>query len=232
MRQLEAILKRNSSEPDGVDITDEVEHYFFFDKIRDASDLEEAWSVFPEHAEIRKRLALVESDCKVVPGWGYRIPGEVVSIDDAQLLELVRQGIRNLRPMLLDTDENSDAIAFIDGGFDIVIAPSGAVPPDPDRNDFFLALYEAIQEDMLARFPFDKPHYRVLWNWAIYLTKCDEVASYLLWPCLSGHARFSDDVMAPFVGLWKRDCRDRFWVKRGDFSSGMIYVKPPWMDAA
>lgn len=232
LKRLEEILKRNSAEPDTVNIDDEVSHYFFFDEIADAADLEEAWSAFPEQAEIRKRLALVESDSGVIPGWGYRVPADGASIDDDALLEMVRKNVLNLRPMLAHTDDNRELIEFIDRGFVVEIAPQSAHAPDAPDNDLFMSLYEAMQENRSDRFPHDAPHYRVLYNWAIYLTKCDEVACYLIWPCLSGNEAWPADTLEPFVRLWKLNCRDRFWIKQGDPSSGTIYVRPPWMDAA
>lgn len=231
MKRLEEILKRNTDDPDAVDIEDEVCHYFFFDQIGNAADREEAWSVFAEHEDIRRRLDFVEGGTETISGWGYRIPGGATTVDEDTLKALVARNISNLRPILPETDDNRDIIDFIDRGFSVEIAPPGTGVPGTGKNELFGALYEAIGEFWQARFPDDEPHYDVLLNWAIYLTKCDEVAVYLLWPCLSGRDAFPADMFEPCVGLWKLGCRSRFWVKRGDFSSRTVYVKPPWMDA-
>ncbi len=98
---LETILKRNSDDPESVDIANEVDHYFFFDAIADASDLEAAWAVFDEHVEIRRRLANIEADAQCVPGWGYRTAQASASSRQADLVtKLVAAQISSLRHVI------------------------------------------------------------------------------------------------------------------------------------
>ncbi|MBB1436959.1 hypothetical protein H5201_22225 [Pseudoalteromonas sp. SG43-6] len=71
LRLLEEILKRNSEDPDSIDIENEVDHYFFFDGIKNEEDLDEAWRVFDEHEEIRNRLLNIVSETDSISRWGY-----------------------------------------------------------------------------------------------------------------------------------------------------------------
>lgn len=231
LRELEAILKRNSDNPDDIDIEDEVNHYFLFDNIFNKDDLERAWSLFPEGEIIRDRLSVVEQKTQTIAGWGYRIPGATnPGVDSEQFLKLVENHIKALRPIILDGDYNDDIRAFIDTGFTVELAASNESIPSPTDNDLFGTLYEALQEFKIDYFPFNKEHYEVLYNWAIYLTKCDEVAAYLLWPCLQGVEEFEPDLFDYGVKLWKLGCRDRFWIKDGDIASQTVCFRPPWLD--
>jgi hypothetical protein len=228
---LEEILKRNSDDPESVDINNEIDHYFFFDAIKNQNDLEVAWSVFDEHEEIRDRLLKVESNTDSIPGWGYRIPQqEQVKCNDEELISLVASNISSLRPILLEEDYNADIISFIDNGFRVEIAPSNIEIPATSDNELFGVLYEAIGEYWIEHFPYDKEHYEVLKNWAIYLTKCDEVATYLMWPCLKHETKLEPTTMEFAAKLWKLGCRDRFWVKDFDYSKKAVCIRPPWLD--
>lgn len=228
LKLLEEIVKRNSDEPEYVDMTDEVSHYFIFDQITNPKDLETAWSLFDEQKEIRARLANVEGNTDTVPGWGYRIPQQV-RCDQDELLALVKEHLTNLRPFLYESSYTNDIISFLDNEFEIEMAPNEAVCPETTDNDLFMVLYEALSEYLISAFPEDE-HYEVLYNWAIYLTKCDEVASYILWPCLEHEESEIEDLMEPAAKLWKFDCRDRFWIKDSDTKSKIVYVRPPWLD--
>lgn len=231
LRLLEEILKRNSEDPDSIDIENEVDHYFFFDGIKNEEDLDEAWRVFDEHEEIRNRLLNIVSETDSISRWGYRIPkSEQIRCDDQELKNLVSLHISSLRPILLEEDYNAEIIAFIDSGFQVEIAPSGIEFPDTSDNELFGVLYEAIGEYWIDNFPYDREHYEVLKNWAIYLTKCDEVATYLMWPFLSNEKDLAPCTMDAGAKLWKLGCRDRFWVKDLDYVSKVVYVRPPWLD--
>ena len=228
LKLLEDILKRNSDNPDEIDINNEVNHYFFFDEIKNTKDLNTAWSVFKEHKEIQKRLSLVEDKTNTIPGWGYRTPqSDKISIEENELINIVTQHVNSIHPMLPDEEYFSDLITFIKNGFTVEIAPSNIDPPDISDNELFFQLYEAIGEYWIECFPRDKDHYEVLNNWAIYLTKCDEVAIYLMWPCLEHEITLSSSTMDAAAKLWKLGCRDRYWIKDLDYSQKVIYVKPP-----
>lgn len=227
---LEEILKRNSQEPESIDIENEVDHYFFFDEIENKHDLETAWSVFKEHREIRARLANVEGDSDTISGWGYRIPlGHEFRCTDQELKNLVRSHISSLRPILLEEDYNKDILSFIDNGYVVEIAPADVEPPELTNNELFAVLYEAVGDYWIDHFPYEKAHYEVLKNWAIYLTKCDEIAMYLMWPCLHHDSDLTSDIMDAAAKLWKLGCRDRYWVKDLDYASKVVYIRPPWL---
>ncbi len=231
LKIIEDILKKNSDDANSIDIENEVEHYFIFDKITDPIDLEKVWSLFGENKEIRERLKNVESNTDIIPGWGYLVPEqEQICCDEQELKGLVDSHIKNLRPILLEEDYNNEIISFIDTGYTIELAPANIEIPNASDNELFGVLYEALSEYKLEHFPYEKAHYEVLNNWAIYLTKCDEVAVYLLWPCLQHSENPDPLLMEPGAKLWKLDCRDRYWVKDLDYSSKTIYVRPPWLD--
>ena len=231
LNMLTEILKRNSDDPDSVDMLNEVDHYFFFQSISNADDLEAAWALFDEHKEIRSRLLNLENSTREIPGWGYLIPQlEQVRCSEDELLALVSSHISMLRPLLLQEDYNEEIISFIDRGFAIETAPAPVEIPDVSENELFGVLYEAISEYRIEHYPYDIPHYEVLRNWAIYLTKCDEVACYLLWPCLKHKLTLPDTCMDAGAKLWKLGCRDRYWVKDLDFESKTVYFRAPWMD--
>lgn len=229
---LAEILKRNSDDqsPLAIDIENEMNHYFFFDAIKNEVDREAAWSVFDEQLEIRNRLSTIENHANKVTGWGYRIPKHHARCSDDKLIALVAAHIAKLRPILLEEDYNAPAIAFIDGGFSIEIAPAGIAVPEPAHNDLFLTLGEAVSDYWTSHFPYEKRHYQVLNNWAIYLTKCDEVAAYLMWPCLKHEKPLDPQMMEAGVELWKLDCANRYWVKDEDYAGKVLYVRPPWLD--
>jgi hypothetical protein len=230
LKLLEEILKKNTGDPESIDIENEVDHYFFFDAIQDKADLETVWSVFEEHEEIRHRLSKIESNTNTIPGWGYRIPQyDQIKCEDEELKIVVDSHISSLRPILLEEDYNADMISFIDNGYKVEIAPPNIEVPDASDNELFGVLYEAVGEYWIEHFPYDKDHYEVLKNWAIYLTKCDEVATYLMWPCLKHVNQLAFNTMEAGAKLWKFGCRDRFWVKDLDYSSKVVYVSPPWL---
>ncbi len=231
LKSLEDILKRNSDHPDEIDIENEVEHYFIFDKISNPVDLEKAWSLFPEHKKIRNRLEKIEENTDIIPGWGYRVINENYNkCETSELASTIDSQIKNLRPFILDGDYNDDIRQFIDSGYFIELAPKDVTVPELGENEIFGTLYEAIQEFKIEHFPYEKEHYQVLENWAIYLTKCDEVAVYLLWPCFNDIQLLDSEVFSHGAKLWKFDCRDRYWVKNLDCSSKTIYFRPPWLD--
>ncbi len=224
---MEEIIKRNSNEPNKIDINNEVTHYFIFDDISDPADLEQAWSLFSENKEIRKRLAFIEQQADSIPGWGYRIPSnkEKFRCEESDLVSWVEAHVKNVRPIILSEDYNKEICDFIDGGFNVEIAPENEVIPDIRNNELFLTLYEALQEFKIEHFPYEKEHYEVLLNWAIYLTKCDEIAAYLLWPCFNNTENFSSDMFEYAAKIWKVGCRGKYWVKDLNYSLKTIYCR-------
>jgi hypothetical protein len=227
MQLLEQLLKKNlpEEERDDVDLSDEVYQWFYFDQLRDKEDLERAWSVFPEQAEIRRRLAEVERAANTVPSFGYRVAKENQAVAPADLAECIRLHLEKIRPLLPDRAENKAILRALDAGPRIELAPEGVRAPKAGENDLFLALYEAMQE---PKYEIDRgEHYGLLSEWAIYLTKCDEVALYLLWPALPISHRLPPDTALPAVRLWAMGCRDCFWFKDQDPATGTVWFTMP-----
>lgn len=189
--------------------------YFYFDHIRRKEDYEAAWSVFPEYQQIRQRLDEVENLANVIPGFGYRVPRNDVPITERKLLALLRKLFEHVGPLIDDDDSNADIKGFLNRQPTIEIAADELAIPDPRENNLFLTLYEGMQRFALEHFP-PGDHYSLLRDWAIYLTKCDEVAFYLLWPCLRRRQDLSPDTPLAWFQLWSHDCRDRFWIKDND----------------
>ena len=228
---LEAILKRNSLAPGSIDISNEVNHYFYFDAISDPDDLDAAWSVFDERADIRRRLAHLERGAQTVRGWGYRTaPENVIVAADKELKVLVAEYIASIRPLIHEDEGNAEIVSFIDRGFLIEIATCDIEVPAAQANSLDIVLDEARTDYLIEHFPRDRPHYRVLYNWAIYLTKCDEVAFYLLWPCLWHKTSLSSETADAGFALWRLGCQNRYWIKDDNPESCTVYVRPPWAD--
>ncbi len=224
---LEDLLKKGSDDPESIDLEgNEVDHYFYFDKIKNQRDKELAWSQFEESKEIRERLKIVENKTQTINGWGYRVAEDGNRVSNEELLMIVENYVKCIAPIILKEEYNQDVIKFIDKGFKAEIAPLDMLPPEVENNHLFGALYEGMSETLIKSFPLDD-HYDLLYNWAIYLTKCDEVAFYLLWPVISKDVKELNDNSSLFgVKLWMLNCRARFWIQ--DIGSNTIYVKPPW----
>ena len=62
----------------------------------------------------------------------------------------------------------------------------------------------------------------------IYLTKCDEVDLYLLWPILDNVGDIDPNTPTPGFDLWRYGCRSAYWIKDNDVESGVVYTQPPW----
>lgn len=222
---LEDILKRNGFE---VDLREnEADRYFFFDSIADPQDLDLAWRQFPAHEEIRARAADVDAAAEIVAGWGYRVPKQSNRCSDSALANLVRGHITTMRPLIGDDDD--DIRVFIDRGYEIqIVGTSVGPPPDPMDNSLFLVLYEAACEFKREHFPFDTHVMEVIYDWAIYLTKCDEVVLYLLWPVFQDTGEVDPHTPEPGFQLWQLNCRTNYWIPNDDAQSRLVYVQPPW----
>src|SRR5262249_24305988 len=145
---------------------------------------------------------------------------------DAELVVLVRKHIAAIGPLISGW---RDVRAFIDAGFDIQIVGSEASgSPDAMQYILFGALYESMGEFEIDHFPYEQPILQVLRDWAIYLTKCDEVAFYLLWPILKDVGAFDPNTPVPGFRLWQYDCRSNYWIKDGDVKSKLVCVRRPW----
>jgi hypothetical protein len=224
---LEDILKRNGHDLDLRDSNKEEHRYFLFDQISAPSDLDLAWSQFPSHRQIRARANEVDAVSDIVAGWGYRIPKESNRCSDVQLADLVRDNLTATRPLISGSWD--DGGAFIDNGYDIQVVESEAgAPPDPMKNELFMALYESMGDFKIDRFPFEQPILEILHDWAIYLTKCDEVALYLLWPVLKEVEEIDPNTPVPAFRLWQYNCRTNYWIKDGDLKSRVVCVQRPW----
>lgn len=217
LEKLQNILSRNTGEV--VNISDEVNHYFFFDQIKDRQDLEDAWRIFPEHQEIRRRCDEVRryQNCKSLADRGP-VYGDYVS-------ELIKSNILSLRKITPNRSEYKDVINFIDAGFSVEVVPEEVSLPEYSDNTLFSVLQEAVSDYLVDCTPRDKPHYELLMNWAIYLTKCDEVAAYILWSCLIHKGEYLPSLLDDSVKLWAMGGRDRYWIKDNDFCQAIIYLK-------
>lgn len=225
---LTELLRKNVPADERESITldeDSVDRWFYFDRITDAADLEAAWGVFTEQAEIRRRLAELESLAKVMPGFGYRIPKKQI-VKPRELVALVKLHLQKMRPLIADQEENAAILALIDAGPRVEVAPASAKMPRADDNELFMAVYEALQEPTYSLSDRGE-HYDMLCEWAIYLTKCDEDVLYLLWPTLDISRQLPGDTAEAGMRLWALDCRDRYWCKNNDPATGIVYVRPP-----
>ena len=79
-----------------------------------------------------------------------------------------------------------------------------------------------------AHFPYGEPILEVLEDWAIYLTKCAEVALYLLWPILKDVQAIDPSTPVPGFRLWQYNCHTNYWIKDDDVRSGVVCVQAPW----
>jgi hypothetical protein len=225
---LEDILKRNGCAD--VDLRDnEVDRYFLFDQISDPRDLDLAWEQFPFHQQIRSRADRVNAVSDIIPGWGYRTPKESNRCSDDDLIKYARDCFTAIQAMILREDYNHEVLTFLEAPYEIIVDDDqAAAPPEASDNSLFSALYEGISEFTARHYSFDIPLYEILYDWAIYLTKCDEVALYVLWPLLDGVAEIDPDTPVPGFELWRYGCRIRYWIKDNDFQSGVVHVQPPW----
>jgi hypothetical protein len=224
---LEDILKRNGHDLDLRDRNKEEHRYFLFDQISAPNDLDLAWSQFPAHREIRARAAEVDAVSDIVAGWGYRTPKKSNRCSDAELIGLVRGHIAAVFPMMSGSWQR--VRAFIEKGYDIqVVGKEAGAPPDPMKNDLLGALYERSGDFLIEHCALDVPIMEILYDWAIYLTKCDEVALYMLWPALEDLGALDPNTPVPGFRLWQNNCRANYWIKDGNVKSGLVCVQPPW----
>ena len=219
IKQLEEILQKNGHE---ADLSDEVDCWFLFDKISDPADLDLAWSLFPAHAEIRRRAELVDSVSDVA-GFDYRVPKESNRATDEKLSDLLRKLLESMAP-ILDGDYEEER-KFIEAGFQVEVRRDEDPEATIDDN-FFMGLYEAYGDFVINHTDYDDPLINVLNEWATYLTKCDEVQAFLVWPALKDVGSLPADTPEPWFELWKYHCRSRFCVD--DLESGIAYICPPY----
>jgi hypothetical protein len=226
IKTLEDILKRNGHDLDLRDRNKEENRYFLFDQISVPDDLDLAWSQFPGHREIRARAAEVDAVSDIVPGWGYRTPKKSNRCTDAELIGHLRNHIAAIRPLISGWD---DFAALCEDDYDIqVVGSEAGPPPDAMQNLLFGALYEAMGDFKIDHYPFDQPILTILYDWAIYLTKCDEVAIYMLWPVLKDVETVDSNTPVPGFKLWQYNCRTNYWIKDGDLKSRVVCVQRPW----
>ncbi len=222
---LEEILRRHRNEE--VNLREnEGDRYFLFDRISDPADLEKAWSLFPEHRVIRDRADEVDASSEIVPGWGYRVPRTSLRCSDTDLTQLVREHLAATRPFL--TDDWDDIGEFIDNGYKIELLSEGTAEiPEPMENELFMGIDESMSDFRIQHFPYGNLLAEILSDWAIYLTKCNEVALYLLWPLLQDVEEFDPQTPIPGFRLWQYNCRKNYWIKDGDLESGVLIVQRP-----
>jgi hypothetical protein len=222
---LEDLLKRNGHD---VNLREsEVDRYFLFDLISDPKELAQAWSLFPAHEEIRARAAQVDAVSDIVPGWGYRTPKKSNRCSDAELLGVVRDHLNAIHPLI--PDDFDDVRGFIGNGFEVQrVGKDAGTPPEPRENSLFGALYETLSDFQIDRYPFDVPILEILYDWAVFLTKCDEVVLYLLWPILKDVDAIDPKTPVPGFQIWQYHCRTSYWIHEDDMNSGVVCVQPPW----
>jgi hypothetical protein len=226
IKTLEDILSRNGHDLDLRDRNKEENRYFLFDQISAPSDLDLAWSQFPAHREIRGRAAEVDAVSDIVQGWGYRTPKKSNRCSDGELSGLLRGHVAAIRPLISGW---RDVRAFIEDGFDIqVVGSEVGAPPDAMQNELFGALYESMGDFKIEHYPFEQPILEILYDWAIFLTKCDEVAVYMLWPVLKDVEAIDPNTPAPGFKLWQYNCRTNYWIKDGDLKSRVVCIQRPW----
>ena len=229
MKLLQDILQRNlpaDSDFPIVDINDESWHWFYFDQIANSDDLELAWSVFPEQQEIRRRLKQLEAAADIVPSFGYRVSKKENRYPLEDLQKLVEQHLRSLYPLIPDRDELAATRLALGRPFEVVLAPPDDPVPDWRENDLRDALFGAVLNANDLHVPED--HYYLLYHWAVYLTKCDEVVTYLLWPCLEASRVYPPATPEAGFQLWRLNCLDRYWFKNNDPDLGIVHFRPPW----
>lgn len=94
------------------------------------------------------------------------------------------------------------------------------------QDALFGALYESMGDFKRDHYPFEQPMLEILYDWAIYLTKCDEVALYMLWPVLKGVEGIDPTTPVPGFRLWQYNCRTNYWIKDNDVKAGLVFVHP------
>jgi hypothetical protein len=225
IKTLEDILKRSGHDLDLRNRNKEENRYFLFDRISAPNDLDLAWSQFSAHREIRARAEEIDAASDIVTGWGYRVPKKSNRCSDTELAGLVRSNLAKTRPLISGSWD--DVAAFIDKGYDIQVVSSEA-PSNPVGNVLFMALYESMGDFKIDHFPYEQPLLEILYDWAIYLTKCDEVALYLLWPILKNVEAIDPNTPIPGFKLWQYNCRANYWIKDCDLKSGLVCVQRSW----
>jgi hypothetical protein len=136
----------------------------------------------------------------------------------------VQQHLEKIRPLFED-EEIADALQ----GVRVMAAPPGAKAPR--ENELLWALGEAVDVPTYSMYKRGE-HYSMLREWAIYLTKCDEVMLYLVWPTLDVARKLPADTPEAGLRLWSMNLRDRFWFKDNDPATGIVYVKLPGSKSA
>jgi hypothetical protein len=116
----------------------------------------------------------------------------------------------------VQAEYNKLAIEFLKYPFKVQRAPTGVKAPE--KNELFGTLYEAIQEFLIEEMPQDDK-YDDLYEWAIHLTKCDEVAAYILGPCFRSIAtpNFEYGLL-----IWSFGLRKSYWIKDDNPNSGAV----------
>jgi len=225
LETLEDILRRSGHD---LNLRAKEEHrYFLFDLISDPGALDLAWSLFPAHQEVRARATQVDVVSDIVPGWGYRTPKKSNRCSEAELIDLLRRHLTAIRPFI--SKGYDDVVAFLEKGYDIeIVGKVPGAPPDAMSNTLFMALYESMGEFTCEHYPFEDPLLEVLHDWAIYLTKCDEVAQYLTWPVLKDVSDIDPSTPLPGFALWQFNCRTSYWIRDGALKGRTVCLQPPW----
>lgn len=221
---LEALLTKHDGRP--VDIrNNEVDSYFLFDRLDDKGDLDRAWSLFPCHEEIRRRAQEVDDACD-----SYRVPRPTNRCSDDALLGYVRGYLDSASSLIDEEDSELDIHAFLRKPHDVRLW----TPDDGPRVSLGEGEYGPLDElderlgDIFGdAYPSTSKLHQVLHHWAVYLTKYNEVAHYLLWPLVKDIIPLFDARHA--FDLWRVRCLDGYWIKDQDLASGVVLVKPPWL---
>ena len=196
---------------------------YFFSRFQTKQDLDHAWSLIPEHEQIRKRIATLHDAGQTAEELNgtvamYVSPGEKNNAEAADLPALVG---RHLAAMarIVQTDDEPDIAEFLSKSPSVSVGDSEDVA---EPNQLAESLYEAASNFILDHMPAPLP-YQILYNYAVSLTKYDPVAAYVLWPCLIDKDDLGDDPFSPGFDLWRLSAS--YWAPDNDLTKGRVLCR-------
>ena len=189
---------------------------FFFSRFETPEALDQAWSYIPEHLEIRKRVKEVKGVTPSAEELGgipmYSFPKVGYGLDT--LKDVAEAYLAALLPLAEREPGYEATKKLIQNNPKVILGNPDEVPSPIDFNH---ELYEIHTDPILENLP-REAHYYILYNYAVYLTKDDRVAAYVLWPCLKNKAPLENVFRLGFE-IWRR--RAQFWT---DEKRERIYV--------
>lgn len=183
-------------------IEDLGEGAFFFSRFKTAEALEEAWSLVPEHKAIRERLAELDKTSATPEELGgipmYHLPSSAKNAELDTLPSLIENYLRALIPIAEETGD-SDLLEVLRDKPKVCV---GNLANAPAESQLDQAFYRIHSESLLNHLP-DAAPYSILYTYAVYLTKDDRVAAFILWPCLQNNERLENAYRLGFE-LWRK----------------------------